>query len=200
MSDPRRLGVMGGTFDPIHNGHLVCASQARSRFDLDEVVFIPAGVPWQKEAVSAAEDRYLMTVLATSRDPGFSVSRIEIDRPGPTYTIDTLRLMHEFHDDETRMYLILGADAIADILSWKEPEMIAAIASIVVARRPEVDPGAYSQLPFEDRIISMDIPALAISSTDIRRRSALGEPIRYLVPDDVADFIEDRKLYSREEA
>ena len=132
-----RLGVMGGTFDPIHHGHLVAASEVQSRFDLDEVVFVPTGQPWQKadRDVSPAEDRYLMTVIATASNPRFTVSRVDIDRPGPTYTIDTLRdIRTERPDDE--LFFITGADALAEILSWKDADQLWELAHFIGVTRP----------------------------------------------------------------
>jgi nicotinate-nucleotide adenylyltransferase len=196
----RRLGVMGGTFDPIHTGHLVTADEARHAFGLDEVLFIPAGAPWQKQHQGAApaEDRYLMTVIATSSNPAFAVSRIELDREGPTYTIDTLRaLKSERPDDE--LFFVTGADAILQILTWKDPDAVLQEAEFIAATRPGYDlERLEKELPegLEHRVHILEIPALAISSTDIRRRARDGRPIRYLVPDGVAAYIEKRKLYA----
>jgi nicotinate-nucleotide adenylyltransferase len=193
----RRLGIMGGTFDPIHNGHLVCAEEARWQLGLDEVVFVPAGQPWQKAGreVSPSEDRFMLTVLATAPNPAFSVSRIELDRRGPTYTLDTLREFHQFHGEGAEVYFITGADAVLRILTWKDPEAILAEAHLIAATRPEYDLGALDLDRFGGRVTIMEIPALAISSSDIRRRVAESRPIKYLVPEEVEDYIRSRDLY-----
>jgi nicotinate-nucleotide adenylyltransferase len=190
-----RIGVMGGTFDPIHHGHLVAASEVADRFDLAEVVFVPTGAPWQKtaRAVSPAEDRYLMTVIATSADPRFTVSRVDIDRGGPTYTIDTLRDLQAGYGPEVELWFITGADALGAILSWRDAEQVMAMAHFVGCTRPGhplADPG----LPGA-RVSLVEIPALAISSTDCRERVAKGRPVRYLVPDGVVQYIAKRRLY-----
>jgi nicotinate-nucleotide adenylyltransferase len=190
-----RLGVMGGTFDPVHNGHLVAASEAATLFNLDEVVFVPTGEPWQKSEreVSSAEDRYLMTVIATASNPRFSVSRVDIDRPGPTYTIDTLGELRDHYGPEVELFFITGADALAQIMSWHRTDELFAIAHFVGVTRPGhrlSDPG------FPDGGVSLiEVPALAISSTDCRRRVARGEPVWYLVPDGVVQYIAKRRLY-----
>ncbi|HVE25793.1 MAG TPA: nicotinate-nucleotide adenylyltransferase [Sporichthya sp.] len=192
-----RLGVMGGTFDPIHHGHLVAAAAVADYFALDEVVFVPTGQPWQKEgrAVSAAEDRYLMTVIATASNPRFSVSRVDIDRPGQTYTIDTLRDLRAERGEDAEFYFITGADALAEILTWRDVEALFALAHFVGCTRPGhplADPG----LPGA-RVSLIEVPALAISSTDCRERVAVGRPIQYLVPDGVVQYIAKRRLYTR---
>ncbi|MEV8636201.1 nicotinate-nucleotide adenylyltransferase [Streptosporangium sp. NPDC051023] len=191
----RRLGVMGGTFDPIHHGHLVAASEVAHHFHLDEVVFVPTGRPWQKadKTVSAPEDRYLMTVIATASNPRFSVSRVDIDRPGPTYTIDTLREIAEARGPDVELYFITGADALSQILSWRDVEELFTIAHFVGATRPGHilrDPG----LP-EGKVSLLEIPALAISSSECRERVASGQPIWYLVPDGIVQYINKRGLY-----
>jgi nicotinate-nucleotide adenylyltransferase len=190
----RRLGIMGGTFDPVHIGHLVCAEEARWQFGLDEVVFVPAGQPWQKRQVTPAEDRYLLTVLATASNPHFSVSRLEIDRGGPTYTLETLRALREFHS-AADLFFITGADAVLEILTWKDPDSVLQTARFIAATRPEFDLGKLDLGRFGDRVSVIQIPALAISSTDIRRRVREGRPIHYLVPAEVASYIEERHLY-----
>ena len=193
----RRVGVMGGTFDPIHHGHLVAASEVRARFDLDEVVFVPAGEPWQKaeRQVSAAEDRYLMTVVATASNPHFEVSRVDIDREGPTYTIDTLRELSAAMPDAD-LFFITGADAMAAILTWRDPEELFELAHFVGCTRPghELDPSTLEGLP-GDRITLIEIPALAISSTECRNRVEQDEPVWYLVPDGVVQYIAKHDLY-----
>ena len=195
----RRVGVMGGTFDPIHHGHLVAASEVQSWFDLDEVVFVPTGEPWQKaeREVSPAEHRYLMTVIATAANPRFEVSRVDIDRAGPTYTIDTLRDLKAAMPDAD-LYFITGADAMAAILTWREHDELFELAHFVGCTRPGHELGADSLqgLP-QDRITLVEIPALAISSTDCRQRVVSGEPVWYLVPDGVVQYIGKHDLYGR---
>jgi nicotinate-nucleotide adenylyltransferase len=193
----RRVGVMGGTFDPIHHGHLVAASEVQAWFDLDQVVFVPTGQPWQKanREVSAPEHRYLMTVVATASNPRFTVSRVDIDRGGPTYTIDTLRdLAAQFPDAE--LYFITGADALADIFTWRDASHLFELAHFVGCTRPgyEMDPGSLEGIS-QDRVTLIEIPALAISSTDCRDRRASGEPVWYLVPDGVVQYIAKYDLY-----
>lgn len=191
----RRVGIMGGTFDPVHLGHLVAASEVAHAFALDEVVFVPTGEPWQKSdrTVSPAEDRYLMTVVATAADPRFSVSRVDIDRPGPTYTVDTLRDLRRSLGDDVELFFITGADALAQILSWREPEAVLREAHLVGVTRPGhdlADPG----LPAGAATL-VEVPALAISSSDCRARVARDEPIRYLVPSGVEAYVHKRGLY-----
>ena len=189
---------MGGTFDPIHHGHLVAASEVTSLFHLDEVVFVPTGHPWQKpaEEVTVAEDRYLMTVIATASNPRFQVSRVEIDRDGPTYTVDTLRLLGAENPD-AELYFIPGADAMLEILEWKDPEEVLSIAHFIAATRPGYDLARFeSSAPTHTASVSlMTIPALAISSTDVRARVHDGRPIRYLVPEGVKSYVEKAGLY-----
>ncbi len=194
----RRVGVMGGTFDPIHHGHLVAASEAQAWFDLDEVIFVPTGRPWQKSdrVVSPAEDRYLMTVVATAANPRFRVSRVDIDRDGPTYTIDTLRdLAIELPDAD--LYFITGADALGDIFSWRDAERVFELAHFVGCTRPgaELDPATIELMP-PDRVTLLEVPALAISSTDCRERQRQLRPVWYLVPDGVVQYITKHRLYS----
>ena len=193
----RRVGVMGGTFDPIHHGHLVAASEVQSWFDLDEVVFVPTGQPWQKadRTVSPAEDRYLMTVIATAANPRFNVSRVDIDRHGPTYTIDTLRDLSALHPDAD-LYFITGADAMAALLTWRDHDELFDLAQFVGVTRPghEMDDATLDGLP-ADRITLVEIPALAISSTDCRHRVERDEPVWYLVPDGVVQYIGKHELY-----
>ncbi len=189
---------MGGTFDPIHHGHLVAASEVQSWFDLDEVVFVPTGEPWQKSdrVVSPAEHRYLMTVIATASNPRFTVSRVDIDRGGPTYTVDTLRDLTEAMPD-TDLYFITGADALAEIFTWRDAEGLFDLARFVGCTRPgyETDPSALGAIP-SDRVTLLEIPALAISSTECRERRAKGEPVWYLVPDGVVQYIAKHDLYA----
>jgi len=185
---------MGGTFDPIHHGHLVAASEVAGLFGLDEVVFVPTGQPWQKSEreVSPAEDRYLMTVIATASNPRFSVSRVDVDRDGPTYTIDTLSDLHAQRPD-AELFFITGADALAQILSWRDSDRFLRLAHFVGVTRPGFTL-ADGHLP-EGAVSLVEIPALAISSTDCRDRVARGMPVWYLVPDGVVQYIEKRGLY-----
>ena len=191
----RRLGVMGGTFDPIHHGHLVAASEVRSWFDLDEVVFVPTGEPWQKGArrVTHAEDRYLMTVIATESNPRFSVSRVDIDRAGPTYTVDTLRDIRADRGDDWDLYFITGADALSKIVTWRDADDCFDLAHFVGCTRPGHELSLGTLPP--DRVTLVEVPALSISSTDCRDRVAAGEPIWYLVPDGVVQYVSKRNLY-----
>jgi len=184
---------MGGTFDPIHHGHLVAASEVQARFDLDEVVFVPTGQPYEKGRVSPAEDRYLMTVIATASNPRFHVSRADIDRDGPTYTIDTLRDMRAVFGADASLYFITGADALARILSWKNALEMLSIAHFVGVTRPGFEL-SDDHLP-EDTVTLVEVPAMAISSTACRQRVALGHPVWYLVPDGVVQYINKRGLY-----
>ena len=191
---------MGGTFDPIHHGHLVAASEVQAWFDLDEVVFVPTGQPWQKQArvVSPAEDRYLMTVIATASNPRFWVSRVDIDRQGPTYTIATLRdLRKELPDVD--LFFITGADALSDIFTWRDADELFDLAHFVGCTRPgfTMDHSTLSGMP-EDKVTIIEIPALAISSTDCRKRRMRGEPVWYLVPDGVVQYIAKYALYTRD--
>jgi nicotinate-nucleotide adenylyltransferase len=197
----RRIGVMGGTFDPIHHGHLVAASEVQAWFGLDEVVFVPTGQPWQKQErqVSAAEDRYLMTVIATASNPRFWVSRVDIDRQGPTYTIDTLRDLHNDLPDAD-LYFITGADALSDIFTWRDADELFDLAHFVGCTRPgfTMNRAVLEGIP-TDRVTIVEIPALAISSTDCRKRHMRGEPVWYLVPDGVVQYISKYALYVPEQ-
>ena len=191
---------MGGTFDPVHNGHLVAASEVADRFDLDEVIFVPTGQPWQKHRdVTPAEDRYLMTVIATASNPRFSVSRVDIDRGGATYTRDTLRDLRALNP-EADLYFITGADALASILTWQGWEEMFALAKFVGVNRPgyELDgkhiEKALREMP-DDALTLVEVPALAISSTDCRKRAEESRPIWYLVPDGVVQYVSKRGLY-----
>lgn len=192
-----RIGVMGGTFDPIHHGHLVAASEVAHRFRLDRVIFVPTGQPWQKalKKVSPAEDRYLMTVIATASNPQFQVSRVDIDRGGDTYTVDTLTDLRRLHPD-AELFFITGADALQSILTWRDWDKMFDLAEFVGVTRPgyelteEMLPEAH-----QERVHLIDVPAMAISSTDCRQRSAEGRPVWYLVPDGVVQYIAKNDLY-----
>ena len=196
-----RIGIMGGTFDPIHHGHLVAAEQAYDDLDLDMVIFMPAGRPAFKldKRVSSGEDRYAMTLLATSDNPHFRASRFEIDREGVTYTADTLTRLRALYPEEVELYFITGADAIADIVRWKDAEVIARTAYLVAATRPGYDLSKaesvidVSGLPFD--VTYLEVPALAISSSDLRQRVAAGQSLRYLTPDTVTGYIHKHRLY-----
>ncbi|HET9421448.1 MAG TPA: nicotinate-nucleotide adenylyltransferase [Nocardioides sp.] len=196
----RRIGVMGGTFDPIHHGHLVAASEAQAWFGLAEVLFVPTAEPWQKadRDVSPAEHRYLMTVIATAANPGFRVSRVDIDRGGPTYTVDTLRDLRAIHPD-VDLYFITGADALTEIFTWRDADDAFELAHFVGCTRPgaEMDPETLRAIPHE-RVTMLEIPALSISSTDCRERQRRGQPIWYLVPDGIVQYIQKHDLYPRE--
>ncbi|WP_276311007.1 nicotinate-nucleotide adenylyltransferase [Nocardioides ferulae] len=198
VASPRRVGVMGGTFDPIHHGHLVAASEVQAWFDLDEVVFVPTGEPWQKadRQVSPTEHRYLMTVIATAANPRFTVSRVDIDRDGPTYTIDTLRDLKALMPD-AELYFITGLDALAEIFTWRDAGELFELAQFVGCTRPgyEMDDATLGAIP-SDRVEIVEIPALAISSSDCRERKRRGEPVWYLVPDGVVQYIAKHDLYA----
>lgn len=188
-----RLGVMGGTFDPIHHGHLVAASEVAAKFGLDEVVFVPTGQPWQKshKLVSRPEHRYLMTVIATASNPRFTVSRVDVDRPGPTFTIDTLRDLRAERPDAD-LFFITGADALAQILSWKDVDELWSLAHFVGVTRP----GHELHDMGRDDVSLLEVPAMAISSTDCRTRVGAGNPVWYLVPDGVVQYIAKYGLYA----
>jgi nicotinate-nucleotide adenylyltransferase len=185
---------MGGTFDPIHHGHLVAANEVADRFGLDQVVFVPTGHPWQKgDPASPAEDRYLMTVIATASNPRFFVSRADIDRPGPTYTIDTLRDLRRQYGQDTELFFITGADALERILSWKDADEVFRLAHFVGVTRPGFTL-TDAHLP-ADSVTLVQVPAMAISSSDCRARVATGKPVWYLVPDGVVQYITKQGLY-----
>jgi nicotinate-nucleotide adenylyltransferase len=196
-----RIGIMGGTFDPVHIGHLVTAEEALVQFNLDKVVFMPTGRPVRKthRHLSSAEDRYLMTVIATASNPDFEVSRLEIDRPGDTYTVDTIVELRALYGPRAELFFISGADAVREILTWKNADRFADLCTFIAATRPgyDADLGADDvsrgvPLP---AVESMAVPALAISSSDIRARVASHRPIRYLLPEAVAAYIEKNGLY-----
>lgn len=191
-----RIGVLGGTFDPIHNGHLVAASEVAHALDLNEVIFVPTGQPWQKEDrhLSAAEDRYLMTVIATASDALLSVSRVDIDREGETYTVDTLTELRAQRSADAEFFFIMGADALSGIKSWHNTENLFSLAHFVGCTRPG-HPIDKADLPEGGDFTLIDLPALEISSTACRDRVRAGRPIRYLVPDGVIQYIAKRGLY-----
>ena len=198
-----RVGLMGGTLDPVHYGHLVTAEVARARFSLDLVIFVPAGTPPHKRGakISSGRDRYMMTVLATVTNPCFEVSRVELDRPGPSYTIDTVKHFKKQLGDETEIFFITGADAAVEIFTWKDAKDLLKECGFIVATRPGCSTGELERHLKEARLYSthsisiVEVPALAISSTDIRRRVGQGEPIRYLLPQNVEEYIHKTGLY-----
>lgn len=198
MRKKLRIGIMGGTFDPIHYGHLVTAEEALVQFNLDRVVFMPTGLPVRKthRTVTPAEHRYLMTVIATASNPDFEVSRLEVDRPGATYTVDTMLALRDHYGPQTELYFITGADAVWDILTWKDSDRLAGVCTFIAATRPGYDLSRFSA---EDasrmHVEFMEVPALAISSTDIRERIAERRPVRYLLPEAVANYIAKNDLY-----
>lgn len=199
MRKKLRLGIMGGTFDPIHYGHLVTAEEALVQFNLDRVLFMPTGQPARKQdrEVTPAEHRYLMTVIATANNADFEVSRMEVDRPGPTYTVDTMLELRDIHGPQAELFFITGADAVWEILTWKDSAILSDVCTFIAATRPGYDLSRFSA---EDaarlRIEFMEVPALAISSTDIRERVRNRRPVRYLLPESVASYIAKHGLYS----
>lgn len=201
MRKTLRLGIMGGTFDPIHFGHLVTAEEALVQFNLDKVLFMPTGRPVRKthRHVSSSEDRYLMTVVATATNPDFEVSRIEIDRPGDTYTVDTMRELHAVYGPHAEIFFITGADAVREILTWKDSDKFAELCTFIAATRPGFDAREAHETLLKGiggpRVELMEVPALAISSSDIRSRVASKRPIRYLLPESVAAYIAKNGLY-----
>ena len=190
--NPRRLGIMGGTFDPIHVGHLIAASEVAGRLVLDEVLFIPAGRPWQKSFYSEAEDRLLMTTLAIADHDRFSVSRIELDRRVDTYSADTLSDLHDFYGSDTLFFFILGSDAAAGLSTWRKLDEFRRLAEVVVVARP----GELREDGPDVPTTNIKIPAVDVSSTEIRSRVREGRPISFLVPRAVESYIRDNGLYS----
>lgn len=196
-----RMGIMGGTFDPIHNGHLVAAEQAFDDLHLDVVVFMPAGRPAfkQNKQVTSGEDRYAMTLLATSDNPHFLASRFEVDREGITYTAETLELLSNLYPSNVELYFITGADAIAEIVSWRDAQKIASLAHVVGATRPGYDLAharkAIADSPYDFDVTYLEVPALAISSSYLRERVEAGQSLRYLTPDQVTGYIHKHHLY-----
>lgn len=186
---------MGGTFDPIHLGHLIIASEALHALGLDRIVFMPTGRPWQKKSYSDSEDRYLMTVLGAEGNPRFAVSRMELDRVGPTYTADTMQALRDFHGDEVDLYFVAGADAVLKLGTWERIEALGELAAVVAVGRPGFDIASFHPEPSWPRIIDLATPGLDISSTDIRQRVREGRPIDYLVPAPVVSYIREHGLY-----
>lgn len=195
----QKIAIMGGTFDPVHYGHLVTAEAARCGFTLDKVVFVPSGRPPHKQErkISPAEHRLAMTQLAIATNPSFEVSRVEIDRPGFSYAVDTVAAFHERYGQEAEIYFITGADAILEILTWKNVDRLMEVCHFIAATRPGFQLSDMENiLPrFRGKIIFMEVPALAISSTDIRERVRRGRPIKYLLPEPVEEYIYQHGLY-----
>jgi nicotinate-nucleotide adenylyltransferase len=202
----KKIGIMGGTFNPIHHGHLVTAQEALSQFKLDKVIFIPTGNPPHKieNEVASAEDRYTMTVIATSSNSNFFVSRMEIDRKGESYTIDTVRQLRKIYGKNSLLYFITGADAILEILTWKNTDEIVSLCKFIAATRPGYNLSRIEDLrkrlfgkagAADEKIYVMEIPALSISSTDIRNRVKHNRPIDYLLPEGVSNYILKHELY-----
>ncbi len=205
-SNKKRIGIMGGTFDPIHFGHLVTAEEARVSYFLDRVIFVPSGMPPHKKdyRVSNVEERYLMTILAVVTNPYFGVSRVEIDRAGYSYTIDTVQHFRQIYDDNTELFFITGADAILEILTWKNVEKLLGLCSFIAATRPGFDLAGLAKILKELPHLNgglhfLEVPALAISSTDIRHRVSKGNSIKYLLPETVEYFIVKNGLYDFED-
>ncbi|HHY60077.1 MAG TPA: nicotinate-nucleotide adenylyltransferase [Clostridia bacterium] len=201
----KRIGIMGGTFDPIHYGHLVTAEAALHAYQLEEVIFVPSGRPPHKKnyRVTAAEHRYLMTILAVATNPRFHASRIEIDRTGYSYTVDTIKAFRELYGPQAELYFITGADAILEILTWKNVKNLPELCLFIAATRPGFDLQAldkvFTELPeLEGRLHLLEVPALAISSSDIRKRVREGRPIKYLLPETVEQYIYKNGLYREE--
>jgi nicotinate-nucleotide adenylyltransferase len=204
---PKRIGVMGGTFNPIHYGHLVTAEEALFQFNLDSVIFMPSGQPPHKsdKEILPAEERYILTVIATASNPNFVVSRLEIERKGPSYTIDTLLALHKQYEPDTELYFITGADAVWEMLTWKEAGRLVELTEFIAATRPGYSLEKFKKihvLPEDDRLDKsrprvsiMEIPALAISSTDIRNRVREGRPIQYLMPESAVNYIKKCRFW-----
>ena len=202
----RRLGILGGTFDPVHDGHLVIAEEARVRLNLPEVRFIPAGEPPHKgvRPVTPAADRLAMVRLAIAGNPDFTVSTMEIERGGPSYTVDTLRDLRRLEGDDCELHFIVGGDGLRDLPTWHDPDGILALCRLVVVRRPgvgEIDlPALKRQLPaLRERLTLLDGPLFDVSGTELRERARAGLPIRYQLPEAVREYIEARGLYRRAE-
>lgn len=196
----QRIGIMGGTFDPIHIGHLVAAEEARAQFELDKVIFMPAGAPAfkEKKQVTAAHHRFMMAQLATISNPHFEVSDLEIKRPGTTYTVDTMREMKKLYPD-AHLYFITGADAVFEIIGWKNSAELADLVTFIATTRPGYDLERAKQR-HRDSLINFEIawievPALSVSSTDLRARLREGRSVRYLIPRPVLGYIRKTGLY-----
>jgi nicotinate-nucleotide adenylyltransferase len=186
---------MGGTFDPIHIGHLIAASEALHEFALNRVHFMPAGRPWQKNEYAAPEDRYMMASMGVAHHARFAVSRIEIDRQGPTYTADTMRALVDFYGEGTHLFLIAGVDAVAQLATWERLDELARLMEVIAVTRPGYD---SEVMPPSDgpAVHVIDMPGIDVSATQVRERVRQGKPIDFLVPDSVARYIREQGLYS----
>jgi nicotinate-nucleotide adenylyltransferase len=198
-----RVGVLGGTFDPIHVGHLVLAEEGRQRLQLERVVFIPAGEPWRKasQPISAGEHRLAMVRLAVADNQCFEVSAVEVERSGPSYTVDTLAALRGEWGAAAEVYLLMGEDALEDLPNWRDPLGIVAQAWLAVVPRlagGELDvQKAEASVPgIARKLVTFDMPRIDISATELRRRAAAGESLRYLVPEPVEDYIRRHRLYA----
>jgi len=199
----KKIGILGGTFDPIHNGRVSIAEEVRKRLDLREILFIPAGKPWQKanRTITPAAQRVDMLDLAIAGTTGFNLCRIEVDRPGATYTVDTLTQLKQEYGSRTDLYFILGWDTLLGSPYWKDPVKIINLCYVVAVPRPGIappDPAALERTMtgITERLILLDAPQIDISSSDIRQRVAAGQPYEYLVPAKVAEYIKQHRLYT----
>ena len=205
--DMRRVGVIGGTFDPVHYGHLVIAEEVYAALDLAEMVFVPAGHPPHKpdNLVATAQHRLAMLELAIASNPHFSISRVDLERPGPSYTVETLRLLRQQWGERTAIYFLIGWDSLEDLLTWRDPAgILAQLAYLVAVRRPGYqEESGYrdsleARLPgIKQRLLVVSAPQLEISSTDLRARVAQGQPVKYQLPENVEQYIEQFRLYQR---
>jgi nicotinate-nucleotide adenylyltransferase len=197
----RRLGILGGTFDPVHHAHLVAAQEARHQLELDRVLFVPAGAPPHKpnRPLSPARHRLRMLELATADQPHFAISRVDLDRPGPCYTVDTLALLRSEWGPTPTFFFIEGTDSLVDIPTWYQPQRLLDLCELVVVKRVGVEldlPQLERQLPgITSRIHWVQMPLLEISSTSLRARVRAGRPISYLVPPAVEAYIREHGLY-----
>lgn len=203
LATQRRLGVLGGTFDPIHNGHLAIAEECRVALRLDLVLFLPAGDPPHKrgQRITPAAHRQAMVELAIASNPGFRLSRVDLDRPGLSFTVDSLERLRAHWGAEVELWFIVGADSLADIMTWRQPDRLIELARLAATNRPGApppDPSALEPLlpGATKRIDVVEVPGLEISGSDLRRRAAHGRPIRYQVPDDVGRYITEHALYT----
>lgn len=192
----RRLGVYGGTFDPVHTGHLAIARGVVAHCGLDRLLFVPSARPPHKQghAIAPPDDRYRMAELAARHDPHFEVSDMEINRPGLSYTVDTLEEVRKIHGASCEIYLVIGADSLLEIDTWYAPDRVFDLATVVTVPRPGKDLTGVDPR-WRDRVVIIHLPEIDISSTDIRRRAGAGLPIAHLVPEEVAGYIEERGLY-----
>lgn len=191
----RRIGVMGGTFDPIHIGHLIAAREAMHAFSLDLVMFVPTGQPWQKAHSTDPEDRFMMTVLGAAGHPAFCVSRIELDRKGPTYTADTMQSLRDFYGTSVELFFIAGADAVLRLGTWRKLEELKDLAEMIAVTRAGFAIGSLKPEPGWPSIHVMEMPEVGVSASDIRERVRTGRPIDFLLPAEVADYIRRHGLY-----